>query len=90
MEKLVKFQGHNITYHMASPIMHNGNSWSRFGKGKNVVAIKFELITTNKVFANIAFMMKNNPTSKLHEIAICTRLSSYLVHEDNGLIWLIL
>jgi hypothetical protein len=47
MEKLVKFQGHNITYHMALPTMHNGISWSRFGKGKDVIAIKFEFTTTN-------------------------------------------
>jgi hypothetical protein len=34
MEKLIKFQGHNITYPMALPIMCNGVSWSRSGKGK--------------------------------------------------------
>jgi hypothetical protein len=56
MEKLVKFQGHNITYSMASLTMRNGVSWSRSGKGKNVVAIKLELTTTDKMFANIALL----------------------------------
>jgi hypothetical protein len=50
MEKHVKFQGHNITYPMALPIVCNGVSWSRFRKGKD------ELITTYKVFADIALL----------------------------------
>jgi hypothetical protein len=56
MEKLIKFQSHNITYPMALPTMHNGISWSRFGKGKDVIAIKLELTTTYKVLANIALL----------------------------------
>ncbi len=54
MEKLVKFQGHNITYPVALPIVHNGVSWSRSRKGKDVVAIKLELTAINKVFISIA------------------------------------
>jgi hypothetical protein len=56
MEKHVKFQGHNITYPMALPIVCNGVSWSRFRKGKDVIAIKLELITTYKVFVGIALL----------------------------------
>ncbi len=56
MEKLIKFQSHNITYPMALPTMHNGISWSRFGKGKDVITIKLELTTTYKVLANIALL----------------------------------
>ncbi len=56
MEKLVKFQSHNITYPMASPTMHNGVSWSKSRKGKVVEAIKLELTTIDKVFANIALL----------------------------------
>jgi hypothetical protein len=41
---------------MALPIVNNEVSWSRFGKGKDVVAIKLELTTIDKVFANIALL----------------------------------
>jgi hypothetical protein len=56
MEKLVKFQGRNITYPMALPIVCNGVSWSRSGKGKDVITIKLELITTDKVFVDIPLL----------------------------------
>jgi hypothetical protein len=35
-------------------------------------------------------MMKNTPTSKFHKIAICTLFPSYLVHKDDGFIWVAL
>jgi hypothetical protein len=41
---------------MALPTMRNGVSWSRSGKGKDVVAIKLELTATDKVFINITLL----------------------------------
>jgi hypothetical protein len=47
------FQGHNIMHLIASPLMFNGLPWSKFGKGKDALAIKLELTMTNKVFVSI-------------------------------------
>ncbi len=43
-------------YLITSPIVRNGISWPRFGKGKYTLTINLELTTTNKVFVGIGLI----------------------------------
>lgn len=69
--------------------MCDGISCSRFGKGKDALAITLELTTIDKLFANIALLwwITISPPN-FTKLPYTQGLPK--VHEDDDLIWLVL
>jgi hypothetical protein len=74
-------------YLITSPIVRNGISWPRFGKGKYTLTINLDSLQQIRCLLALAWYNEEQPH---FQISICTWISSYLVHEDDGLVWLVL